>query len=337
MTIGQRILQIRITAGLSQEEFGEKLGTSRQTVSKWELDTTIPEIDKIVRMSRVFSVTTDSILVDGISTFDAEVEPYVCGIYKSDTMEIVETERVALVYSSDSTASVFGVKAYVGFEAKKKLVALCEYTAGSGKVAYAYITDTGNVFSNSETMEAQLGQKYEDSPKKSLYRTEVFYVKHGKEPLPTVDEAGIKRCLTQWRLATKYSATSARFSILLCTDKTEYVFDIAPEDTNIYCAISFNTTTEMGLLCGKQFFRIRNYRENTDVFCSSYANLGLRMPEKTEILTGECVGGSCSNTSQGLFFGVKRYSGDEIVLCGCGGDEYRYSRKDTVLERFTLK
>ncbi len=336
MTIGQRILQIRMTAGLSQEEFGAKLGTSRQTVSKWELDTTVPEIDKIVRMSRVFSVTTDSILVDGISTFDAEVEPYVCGIYKSDTAEIVETERVALVYSSDPTGTVFGVKAYLGFEAKKKLVALCEYATGNGSVAYAYVTDTGDVLANSNNMKAQLGQKYDDSRKKSLYRSEVFSVTHGDAPLPTVDEAGIRHCLTQWRMATKYHATSARFSILLCTDKTEYVFDIAPKDTNIYCAISFNTATEMGLLCGKQFFRIRNYRENTDAFCESFANLGL-MPEETVVSTEECVGGNCTNTSRGLFCGVKRYSGDEIVLCGCGGDEYRYSRKDTMLERFTRK
>ncbi len=336
MTIGQRILQIRIAAGLSQEEFGEKLGTSRQTVSKWELDTTVPEIDKIVRMSRVFSVTTDSILVDGISTFDETVDAYVCGIYKSDTMEIVETERVALVYYSDPAADVFGVKAYVGFEAKKKLAALCEYTAGNRRVSYAYVTDTGDILSNSDAMKGQLGQKYDDSRKKSLYRSETFYVTHENVPLPTVDEAGIKHCLTQWRMATKYHATSTRFTLYLCTDTTEYIFDIAPKDTNIYCAISFNTTTEMGLLCGKQFFRIRNYRDNTEVFCESYADLGL-MPEETVVSTAECVGGGCLNTSQGLFCGVKRYSEDEIVLCGCGGDEYRYSRLDGMLERFTRK
>ena len=48
MTIGQRIQQIRIEHGLSQEEFAEKLGTTRQTVSRWELDQTFPEIAKIV-------------------------------------------------------------------------------------------------------------------------------------------------------------------------------------------------------------------------------------------------------------------------------------------------
>ena len=55
MTLGQRIQQIRIEHGLSQEEFAEKLDTTRQTVSRWELDQTYPEIAKIVRISKLFS------------------------------------------------------------------------------------------------------------------------------------------------------------------------------------------------------------------------------------------------------------------------------------------
>ena len=48
MTLGQRIQQIRTQHNLSQEEFAAKLGTTRQTVSRWELDQTYPEIAKIV-------------------------------------------------------------------------------------------------------------------------------------------------------------------------------------------------------------------------------------------------------------------------------------------------
>ena len=76
MTMGQRIQQIRLELGLSQEEFGEKLGTTRQTVSRWELDQSYPELAKIVLISKLFSVTTDSILKDGISTFDTETEVF---------------------------------------------------------------------------------------------------------------------------------------------------------------------------------------------------------------------------------------------------------------------
>lgn len=96
MTIGQRIQQIRLGLGLSQEEFGAKLGTTRQTVSRWELDQSYPELAKIVLISRLFSVTTDSILKDGITTFDNETEVFVCGVYRSANAEIVETEKYAL-------------------------------------------------------------------------------------------------------------------------------------------------------------------------------------------------------------------------------------------------
>ncbi len=335
MTIGQRIMQIRTIAGLSQEEFGEKLGTSRQTVSKWELDINIPDVEKIVRMSRLFSVTTDSILVDGISSFDEVGEAYVCGIYKSDTMEIVETERVALVFWSNIDKTLYGVKAYIGYGLKKKLQAVCEYRETDKKIHYAYVTDTGIVLSSCDLIQKQLGEKYDNTTKNSLYRTEVFYVSHDNLPLPTVDEVGIKQCLTKWRMATTLNMTTTRFSIFICTDKTEYVVDIAPKDDNIYCGISYNVTSELGLLCGKQFFRIRHYRDNAEPFCHSYCNLGLMMPTFLTVSTAECVSGSCTTTSQGMFCGIKRYTNDEIVLCGCGGDEYVYARLAPKLERYS--
>ncbi len=333
MTIGQRIMQIRISCGLSQEEFGEKLGTSRQTVSKWELDITIPEVEKIVKISRLFSVTTDSILVDGISTFDNNGERFVCGIYRSDVWEIAETERVALVYHSTPDRTAFGVKVYTGFDYKKELRAVCEYNTVGKTTEFAYTADTGAVLTNSEFLPKLLGEKFNPDIKKRLYRSEAFFVSHDHTRL-TVSKDGIKNCLMQWRMSTVFHATSSRFSVFLCTDKTEYAFDIAPEDTNIYCAISHNTVTDLGLLAGRQFFRIRNYRDNTAPFCGAFCELGSLLPD-IPIPTMECVGSACVNTSAGLFFGVKRYTDDEIILCGCNGDEYRYSGTDKKLEKLT--
>ncbi len=334
MTIGQRIMQIRTSCGLSQEEFGEKLGTSRQTVSKWELDIAVPEVEKIVKISRLFSVSTDSILIDGISTFDENYDRFVCGIYRSETIEIVETERITLLYYCNADRTVFGAKAYVGFDHKKNLRAICEYSVDDKQTKYAYLTDTGAVFSNHKSMEKNLGKSYDTNTKKRLYRSEIFFVSHHK--LPTVEEAGIKNCLMQWRMSTTFNATASRFSIFICTDKTEYAFDIAPKDNNIYCAISNNKVTDLGLLAGNQFFRIRNYKDNTEKFCSSFCDLGY-VPTDMLTPTEECVSGKCIHTSAGLFFGIKRYTNDEIILYGCGDDEYRYSRTDKKLEGFTLQ
>ncbi len=62
MTLSEKILHLRKQNGLSQEAFAEKLGVSRQSVSKWESGVAVPEIDKIIAMSEIFGVTTDEIL-----------------------------------------------------------------------------------------------------------------------------------------------------------------------------------------------------------------------------------------------------------------------------------
>lgn len=62
MTLGQHIQELRKSAGLSQEMLGEHLGVSRQAVSKWESDVTIPEVDTLIAMSRLFGVTVGQLL-----------------------------------------------------------------------------------------------------------------------------------------------------------------------------------------------------------------------------------------------------------------------------------
>lgn len=56
MTVGQRIAQKRKELGLSQEGLGEQLGVSRQAIYKWESDASLPEIDKLITLSKIFSV-----------------------------------------------------------------------------------------------------------------------------------------------------------------------------------------------------------------------------------------------------------------------------------------
>ena len=61
-TLGQRIQEGRKAAGLSQEALGERLGVSRQAVSKWEADAAIPELENLIAMSRVFGVSIGELL-----------------------------------------------------------------------------------------------------------------------------------------------------------------------------------------------------------------------------------------------------------------------------------
>lgn len=64
MSIGINIQKLRINNGLTQEQFAEKLGVSRQSISKWEIGQSLPEIDKVVLMSKLFSVGTNEILLE---------------------------------------------------------------------------------------------------------------------------------------------------------------------------------------------------------------------------------------------------------------------------------
>lgn len=64
MGIGTRIQNLRINNGLTQEQLAELLDVSRQSISKWEMEQSIPETEKIIQMSRIFSVETDRILLD---------------------------------------------------------------------------------------------------------------------------------------------------------------------------------------------------------------------------------------------------------------------------------
>ena len=76
MTLGEKIFRLRTEQGLSQETFGEKLGVSRQSVSKWETDQSVPELDKIVTISELFEVTTDYLLKETEETYGtAKEEP----------------------------------------------------------------------------------------------------------------------------------------------------------------------------------------------------------------------------------------------------------------------
>ena len=62
MTLGQRIQELRKEKGLSQEGLGEQLGVSRQAVSRWEMDGAVPEVDKLIAMSRIFGVSLNDLL-----------------------------------------------------------------------------------------------------------------------------------------------------------------------------------------------------------------------------------------------------------------------------------
>lgn len=72
MTIADRIQSLRKAKGMSQEELADRVGVSRQAVSKWESEQATPDLDKVVIMSDIFEVTTDYLLkgIEPVKTDD---------------------------------------------------------------------------------------------------------------------------------------------------------------------------------------------------------------------------------------------------------------------------
>lgn len=62
MKFNQRLIELRKQKGLSQEELGEKLGVARQTISKWELGETTPEMEKVIEISKFFEVSLNVLI-----------------------------------------------------------------------------------------------------------------------------------------------------------------------------------------------------------------------------------------------------------------------------------
>ena len=69
MSLGSNLFQIRKKAGLSQEVVAEKLGVSRQTISKWETDETVPDIYQSKRLAKLYNLSLDELI-----EFDIDVK-----------------------------------------------------------------------------------------------------------------------------------------------------------------------------------------------------------------------------------------------------------------------
>lgn len=77
MNLAGKILYCRKKAGLSQEALAEKLGVSRQAVSKWETGDAVPELSKLVLLAKAFDVTTDWLLSESEPETETPPEPEV--------------------------------------------------------------------------------------------------------------------------------------------------------------------------------------------------------------------------------------------------------------------
>ena len=98
MTLGQRIQEERKKLNLSQEALGEALGVSRQAISKWESDLTIPEIDKLVALSKRFGISIGQLLGVEEATPEEPVEGLPSPAPRWTDQDRTEVENIVVRY-----------------------------------------------------------------------------------------------------------------------------------------------------------------------------------------------------------------------------------------------
>ncbi len=101
MILADKIITLRKKNGWSQEELAEKVGVSRQAISKWESAQSVPDLDKILRMSEIFGVTTDFLLKD-----EMETEEYTGSTAEDSPLRAVSMEEANAYLAYKKTASV---------------------------------------------------------------------------------------------------------------------------------------------------------------------------------------------------------------------------------------
>ncbi|WP_304948353.1 helix-turn-helix domain-containing protein [Streptococcus sinensis] len=73
MKLADKLFELRKEKGWSQEKLAEQINVSRQSISKWESDQALPELEKIVELSKIFQVTTDYLLLE--ESDKSEIKP----------------------------------------------------------------------------------------------------------------------------------------------------------------------------------------------------------------------------------------------------------------------
>lgn len=90
MTVGAKIQYYRKKNGLSQEELGQKMLVSRQTISLWEMDKTLPTVDNLLRLKEIFSISIDDILSESELIEENKNEPKEAYIFKYEKTDLID-------------------------------------------------------------------------------------------------------------------------------------------------------------------------------------------------------------------------------------------------------
>lgn len=204
MILADKISSLRRQNNWSQEELAEKLGISRQSVSKWESGTSIPDLDKILKLSAIFDVSTDYLLKDEIeqivpSELDCISEEPPHHVSLDEVTEFISmVSGAAVKIAAGTVLCILGAAFLIGFQSLAVIGGeesggiLTEQAAGSiGVIILLLLCAAGVILLISNGMKIS---KYE------FYETEELNLDYGVrgiiEKKKTEFEPVFRKCIT---------------------------------------------------------------------------------------------------------------------------------------------
>lgn len=153
MKFNERLLKLRKENALSQEELGEKLNVTRQTVSKWELGETTPEMEKLIEMAKLFNVSTDELIKESDDKEDAKYE------IKKDKTANGNNKAIIIIL----VVLLIALLGFLGFKIVSSIGGFFTNTFGMiSSIRDIDLNDVENSIKNNVGNIGNIGQKLED-------------------------------------------------------------------------------------------------------------------------------------------------------------------------------
>jgi len=155
------------------------------------------------------------------------------------------------------------------------------------------------------------------------------------DSLVYADKNNIGRCLKDWNLGTRYflSKENDSFSASIRTNKHSYIFRFNPslENHMVYCRAARMSSTNSGSVFSQNIRMMKNKRE----FTAYMAEDNLQMAGSELVIdNSQFLKNQCTFSKEGpIYWSLKEFSKDRIVLNGCGGDEYMHTRPESESEK----
>ncbi len=122
--MGERLLKLRNQSSLTQEELAERLDVSRQSISKWELNKTLPDVDKLIQLSEMYQVSIDY-LIKGEEAGEEE--------WKKEEDKVIETvdeDRGTDKTGDEEKKGEAAGKGAMDFAVKQMILLICIFLSG---------------------------------------------------------------------------------------------------------------------------------------------------------------------------------------------------------------